>query len=91
MRTDDEKIDAVAAEILERCRPAFEALASDGHENDITGAELEPGDPERCQGNGEHPGFECCCDECDHYLSCFPEYQKEVDEALEDLRGRKDK
>lgn len=22
-----------------------------------TGAELHPGDPEHCQGNGEHPDF----------------------------------
>ena len=40
---------------------------------DVTGAELKPGDPENCQGNGEHPDFECCCDECDYYLACFPE------------------
>lgn len=40
---------------------------------DITGAELAPGDPENCQGNGEHPDFEICCDECDYYLACFPE------------------
>lgn len=26
-----------------------------------------------CLGNGEWPGYECCCDECDHYLACFPE------------------
>ncbi len=41
---------------------------------DVTGAELKPGDPEHCQGNGEHPDFECCCDECDYYLACFPEW-----------------
>ena len=29
---------------------------------------------EQCQGNGEHPEVECCCDECDHYLACFPDY-----------------
>lgn len=29
---------------------------------------------EDCLGNGEHPEYECCCDECDHYLICFPEY-----------------
>lgn len=40
---------------------------------DPTGAALKPGDPEHCQGNGEHPDFECCCDECDYYLACFPE------------------
>lgn len=35
-----------------------------------TGSELKPGDPEHCQGNGEHPGFECCCDECDYLIQC---------------------
>ena len=39
---------------------------------DITGVELTPGEPIDCLGNGEH-GFECCCDECDYYLYCFPE------------------
>ena len=41
-------------------------------ETDITGTELTPGDPAVCLGNGKQ-GFECCCDECDHYLLCFPE------------------
>ena len=39
---------------------------------DITGIELTPGKPDVCPGNGEH-NFECCCDECDYYLLCFPE------------------
>ena len=39
---------------------------------DITGVELMPGEPTICLGNGEQ-GFECCCDECDYYLLCFPE------------------
>ena len=38
---------------------------------DITGVELVPGDPAVCLGNGKH-GFECCCDECDYFLLCFP-------------------
>ena len=38
---------------------------------DITGAKLVPEDPKRCQGNGEHPFFECCCDECDYYIDCY--------------------
>ena len=42
---------------------------------DVTGAELRPGDPKNCQGNGSHPGYECCCDECDYYLDCFPEWE----------------
>ena len=40
---------------------------------DITGTELTPGEPTVCLGNGEQ-GFECCCDECDYYLLCFPEF-----------------
>ncbi len=40
---------------------------------DITGIELMAGEPAVCLGNGEH-GFECCCDECDYYLLCFPEF-----------------
>ena len=40
---------------------------------DITGTELMPGEPTVCLGNGEQ-GFECCCDECDYYLRCFPKF-----------------
>ena len=42
---------------------------------DITNAELTPGEPSVCLGNGEHD-LECCCDECDYYLLCFPETQE---------------
>ena len=38
---------------------------------DVTGIELMPRKPALCLGNGEQ-GFECCCDECDYYLLCFP-------------------
>ena len=27
-----------------------------------------------CPGNGMQPGVECCCDECDHFLVCFREW-----------------
>ena len=40
---------------------------------DITAAELTPGEPDVCPGNGER-GYECCCDECDYYLLCFPDF-----------------
>ncbi|MBE6638021.1 MAG: hypothetical protein E7616_00985 [Ruminococcaceae bacterium] len=40
---------------------------------DSTGVEITPGEPTACLGNGEQ-GFECCCDECDCYLLCFPEF-----------------
>ena len=41
---------------------------------DSTGVELTPGKPNVCLGNGKQ-GFECCCDECDYYLLCFPEFE----------------
>ena len=42
-------------------------------ETDVTGIKLMTGEPTACPGNGEL-GFECCCDECDCYLLCFPEF-----------------
>ena len=44
---------------------------------DITGTELTPGEPTACLGNGEQ-GFACCCDECDYYLLCFPEFDSQI-------------
>ena len=46
---------------------------------DITGIELTPGNPIICLGNGEQ-GFECCCDECDYFLLCFPEFDVQIKE-----------
>ena len=40
---------------------------------DITSVELTPGEPTVCLGSGEL-GFECCCDECDYFLLCLPEF-----------------
>ena len=31
---------------------------------------------EKCRHSGQHEEYECCCDECDHFLTCFPEYSK---------------
>ena len=44
---------------------------------DITGIELSPGNPTACLGNGER-GFECCCDECEWFLLCFPEFDVQI-------------
>jgi hypothetical protein len=41
---------------------------------DVTGVPLSPGNPKDCEGNGEHPGKECCCDECDFFMECYPEW-----------------
>ena len=46
---------------------------------DITGVELTPGEPTVCLGNGEQ-GFECCCDECDYFLLCFPNIYAPIQE-----------
>ena len=40
---------------------------------DVTGVELTPRDPAVCLGNGGQ-GFECCCDECEYFLLCFPDF-----------------
>ena len=42
---------------------------------DVTGTPLTPSRQGRkCLGNGEHPEYECCCDECAYYLYCFPQF-----------------
>ena len=51
---------------------------------DVTGTELTPGKPTLCLGNGKQ-GFECCCDECDYFLLCFPEYNIRTGEEDMDL------
>ena len=39
-----------------------------------TGVELRPSFHGcECPGNGEN-GNPCCCDECDFYLGCFPDW-----------------
>ena len=44
---------------------------------DITGTPLTPSRQGRkCLGNGRHQEYECCCDECDYYLYCFPQYDE---------------
>ena len=42
---------------------------------DITGTPLTPSPQGKdCLGNGENSNYECCCDECDFFLDCFPQY-----------------
>ena len=43
----------------------------------MTSVEITPGESTVCLGNGEK-GFECCCDECDYFLLCFPEFDIEI-------------
>ena len=48
-----------------------------------------PGEPTVCLGNGEQ-GFECCCDECDYYLLCFPEFDPKSKEENIAMNSRTD-
>jgi hypothetical protein len=46
-------------------------------ERDPSGTLICPGHPKLCLGSGNlTPVFECCCDECDHFLKCFPGWEK---------------
>lgn len=46
---------------------------------DVTGTVLTPSwHGQECQGNGERPGVECCCDECDFYFACFPDWREQM-------------
>ena len=52
-------------------------------ENDMTdpstGILLTPSyHGEKCLGSGDFPEQECCCDECDYFLGCFPDWKDYV-------------
>ena len=51
---------------------------------DISGVVLTPDEPTFCLGNGKC-GFECCCDECDYYLFCFPEFAPKSEEDIQKI------
>jgi hypothetical protein len=52
---------------------------------DVTGTKLIPGNHGKdCPGNGEHEGIECCCDECNYMLCCFPQFAKQDVITLQD-------
>lgn len=56
----------------------YEQLLSPEDLTDPTGTKLTPSwHGQKCKGNGEHPGVECCCDECDFYLACFPDWKEQ--------------
>ena len=33
---------------------------------------------EQCPGNGKNKKIECCCDECNYFLLCFPDWREHV-------------
>ena len=49
-------------------------MKEDTYIDPSTGIMLNPSyRGEECLGNGRFPDSDCCCDECDYYLVCFPE------------------
>ena len=75
-RIDRELGDAEPVEPSERMKRFGEALKRSTI--DVTGATLLPGFPEKCEGNGKHPNYECCCDECDYLKICLEAGKEQV-------------
>lgn len=59
---------------IEELEKAAAALPDTPIEIDVTGTPLIPGHPKVCLGSGNFIGFDCCCDECDYFLKCYPEW-----------------
>lgn len=55
---------------------------------DWDGLMLNPGNPDKCLGNGKMRNIECRCDECDHFSRCYPE-EAFVDRLLRSPVGQK--
>ena len=34
---------------------------------------------ELCRHNGDNPDYEIACDECDHFLICFPDWKEMIE------------
>lgn len=69
-----EDVKVISPEEYDRCFgdvpfPVFDDLKPSFHGED-------------CPGNGEHPGIECQCDECDFYLQCFPDWKELQNQGL---------
>ena len=56
-------------------RESINYALSEIYEAEIEHVPLTPSPQGRdCLGNGTHEGYEIACDNCDHFLECFPEY-----------------
>ena len=65
IEAENERLDEILAECKDIEMPPVE--------RDPSGTLICPGHPKLCLGSGDFaPLFECCCDECDYYLACFP-------------------
>lgn len=74
MGTFDDLLHEACKRVVADEAAAFLGLEPVTEIDPLTGIELTPGDPERCAGNGKEDPMSCCCDECDFFLACFPEY-----------------
>lgn len=76
--TFDELLEVACARNVEMEGEAF-LTQSEEIFRDPSGVILTPGGD--CLGDGAHVDengepIECCCDECDRFLECFPEYNR---------------
>ena len=65
-----DEMDAILEELIQK-----HTVSADEMVDPSTGIKLTPSyQGKECLGNGSWPGYECCCDECDYFLTCFPDY-----------------
>lgn len=78
--TFEEALKHAAEELLDEEAQAFlqNGTPDENVVRDVTSTPLTPGQPKICLGNGEFPGFECCCDECDYLGKCFADQVEEL-------------
>ena len=74
----------VICEHRETCNPEVSSIEDIPIEIDVTGTVLCPENPTLCLGSDHYPAFVLCCDECDHYLDCYPATYT-LDEVLSEL------
>lgn len=71
-------LELAALEDIEEIEKAAAALPGTPIVIDVTGTPLIPGHPKVCLGLGKFPGFDLCCDECDHYQKCYPKWREGI-------------
>ena len=45
---------------------------------------------ELCRHNGDNPDYEIACDECDYYLTCFPDWKEMLPQKEERFKLKQD-
>lgn len=70
MKVTDEEFEAMIAKAAHEAAQAIAAMPM---------PEIVPSPHGKyCPANGENPNVECQCDECDHFLFCFPDWKDHI-------------